>query len=143
MQQGVGKQFGDGGDERVDQVVVPLVADPGVPGAQVELVVEQGEVVGAHVQHHGQHPAGVDAGGRGVEGEFADGDFDAADALVADAQDPFGVGGHRQVQVVRSQTGVPQRGFHVLGVIDGQVDPARGRRYSWLNRSMACPTVGV
>ena len=36
---------------------------------------------------------GMDPGGRGVDGEFADRDFDTADALVADAEDALGVGG--------------------------------------------------
>ena len=113
-----------GGDVGVDQVVVALVADPGVPLAQVHLVVEQPEVVGAHVQHHRQHPAGVDAGGRGVDGELADGDLDAADALVADAEDALGVGGDQQVDVVGAETGVPQRGLDLLGVVDRQVHAA-------------------
>ena len=45
------------GDVGVDELVVALVADPGVPLAQVHLVVEQVQVVGAHVEHHRQHPA--------------------------------------------------------------------------------------
>ena len=113
-----------GGDVGVDQVVVPLVADPGVPGAEVHVVVEQLQVVGAHVQHDRQHPARVDAGGRGVHGELADGDLDPADTLVADAEDALGVGGDQQVNVIRPETGVAQGGFDVLRVVDRQVDAA-------------------
>ena len=58
VQHRVREQFADRGDVGVDQVVVPLVADPGVPGTQVHVVVEQLEVVGTHVQDHRQHPPG-------------------------------------------------------------------------------------
>ena len=61
VQHRVREQLADRGDVGVDQVVVALVADPGVPGAQVHVVVEQLQVVGAHVQHHREHPARVDA----------------------------------------------------------------------------------
>ena len=50
-----------------------MVADPGVPLAEVERVVEELQVVGADVQDDGQGAAGVDAAGGGVDGEFADG----------------------------------------------------------------------
>ena len=51
-------------------------------------------------------------------------DLDAADALVADAEDALGVGGDQQVDVVRPETGVPQGGFDILRVVDRQVDAA-------------------
>ena len=113
------------GDVGVDELVVARVADPGVPLAQVHLVVEQFQVVGAHVQHHRQHPRRVDPGRRGVDRELADRDLDAADALVADPEDALGVRGHQQVDVVGAQPGVAQRGLDVLGVVDRQVHPAR------------------
>ena len=84
----------------------------------------------------------VDAGGGGVDGELADGDLDAADALVADAEDALGVGRHQQVDVVGAQAGVAQRGLDLLGVVDRQVDPARAAELV-ANRSIANPTVGV
>ena len=113
-----------GGDEGVEELVVAVVADPGVPLTEVERVVEQLQVVGADVQDDGQGAAGVDAAGGGVDGEFADGDLDAADALVADAEDAFGVGGDQQVDVVGAETGVPEGGFDLVGVVDGQVHAA-------------------
>ena len=93
VQHGVWEQLGRGRDVGVDQPVVAFVADPGVPHAEVHVVVEQTEVVGAHVQDHRDNAVGVDARGGGVDGQLADGDLDAAHALVADAQDALGVGG--------------------------------------------------
>jgi len=55
----VGEQGADSGDVCVDEVVVALVTDAGVPGAEVHVVVEKFEVVGPHVQHHGQYPESV------------------------------------------------------------------------------------
>ena len=45
----------------------------------------------------------MQAGGGGVDGQLAGGDRDAADALVADAEDAFGVGDHDQVDLVGVQ----------------------------------------
>jgi hypothetical protein len=44
--------------------------------------------------------ARVDARGRGVERELADGDAHAARALVAEAEDALVVGGHDEAHVV-------------------------------------------
>src|SRR6185436_2246121 len=99
-------------------------AHAGVPLAQVHRVVEQAQVVRAHVEDDGQHARRVDAGGGGVDGEFADADLDAAHALVADAEDALGVGGHQQVDVFRAQPGVVQGGLDVVEVVDREVDPA-------------------
>ena len=85
-----------------------------MPVTQVHLVVEQGQVVGADVEDHRDHPAWVDAGGGGVDGQLADGDVDAADALVADAEDALGVGGDDEVDVVGAQAVVAQGGLDLL-----------------------------
>ena len=115
-----------GRDVGVDEVVVALVAHPGVPVAEVHLVVEQRQVVGAHVQHDRDHPARVDPGRGDVDVELADGDLDAADALVPDAQDALGVGGDDAGRR-RRRPGRSSRNacLDVLGVIDRQVDAAR------------------
>ena len=110
-------------DVGVDELVVALVADPRVPLAQVHLVVEQAQVVRAHIQHHGQHPAGMDAGRRGVHRELAHRDLDAAHTLVADAQDALGVRGHQQVDVLGAQPGVAQRQLDLVRMVDRQVHP--------------------
>ena len=52
VQHRVREQLLAGGDVGVDELVVALVADAGVPLAQVHLVVEQRQVVGAHVEDH-------------------------------------------------------------------------------------------
>src|SRR3954447_13122413 len=66
----------------------------------------------------------MDAGRGGVHRELADGDLDAADALVADAEDAFGVGRHEEVDVLGPQAGVPQCGLHLVRVAPRQVTPA-------------------
>ena len=101
-----------------------MVANPGMPRTQIHLVVEQFEIVGAHIQHDWQHPSWMDPGGRGVHGQFADGDFDSADALIPNPQNAFGVSGNNQVHVIGSQTGVAEGGLDALGSINGQVDTA-------------------
>ena len=111
-------------DVGLDQLVVAAVTHPGVPLAQVHLVVEQRQVVGAHVQHDRQHPRRVDPRGGGVHRQLPDRDLDAAHTLVADPEDALGVGGHQQVDVLGAQPGVAQRGLDLLGVVDRQVHPA-------------------
>ena len=91
-----------------------------MPVAQVHLVVEQAQVVGAHVEHHRDHPAGVDPGGGDVDGQLADGDLDPADAPVADAEDPLGVGGHDQVDVVGAEAVVAERLLDQVRVVHRQ-----------------------
>jgi hypothetical protein len=124
VQQGVGEQLGRGRDVGVEELVVARPADPRVPVAQVHLVVEQPQVVGADVQDHRDHPAGVDPGGGDIDGQLADGDLDAADAPVPDAEDPLGVGGHDQVDVAGLEAVVAERRLDQVGVVDRQEHPA-------------------
>ena len=124
VQHRVGEEAGRRRDEAVHELVVPRPADPGVPLPEVHLVAEQPEVVGADVEDDRDRPTRVDAGRRGVEGQLADRDLDAADALVADAQDALGVGDDEQVDVVGPQAVVEQRLLDVLGPVDGEEDPA-------------------
>src|SRR5262249_28879444 len=105
-----------GGDPKVlvDELVVSLTAHPGVPVAEGQRVVEQLFVVGADVEGNGNHPARVDAGGRGVDGQLANRDRDAAHAPVADAEDLFGVAAHDQVNVVWLEPKGGERRRYVL-----------------------------
>src|SRR4029453_10062321 len=90
--------------------------------------------------------ARVQAGGGNVNRQLADGNVGAADALVADAEDAFGVGGNQQVDVVTLEAVVAQRLLQILGVIDvkegyaaSYIASTSGRyRPSLLDRS-CCP----
>jgi hypothetical protein len=87
VQHRVREQFCGRGDVGLDEIVVALVADPGVSGTQVCLVIEKRHVVGSRVQHHGEHPVWMYTCGGGVDRGLADRDLDAAHALITDAQD--------------------------------------------------------
>ena len=125
MQQCAREQPSDGLHEAFDEVVIALATDPRLTAADVQLLVEQGLVVRADIEHHRDDPSRVDAAGGGVDGELADGDLDSSDTPVADAQDAFGVGHHHQVDLVGREAVVPQRDLDVLRGVDGQVDTAR------------------
>ena len=86
MRHGVREQLGRRCDIGIDQIVVALVSDSGLPVADVHLVIEQLQIIGTHVEHDRDHPARVQAGGGNIDRKLANGDVDAADALVADAE---------------------------------------------------------
>ena len=92
LQAGVRQLLLDGLDELIDEVEIGLARHPLVAPAEVLGVVQPLRVVGPHVQHDRQRPLGADAADQRVQGELADGDAQAAGALVADAQDPLAVG---------------------------------------------------
>ena len=125
VQDRVGEERGRRGDVAVDEGVVLLAPDPRLRHAEVERVVEQLLPVGADVEHHGKGAGRVDAGRRGVDVELADGDLDAADAPVPDAEDALGVGSDDEVDVIGRATGREQRVLHAVRVVDRQVDAAR------------------
>ena len=110
--------------EAVDEVVVALAAHARVLHPDVELVVEQAQVVGADVEHDRDDPARMDAGCRRVDRCLADGDLDAPDALVTDAQDALGVGDDDEVDLVLPEAIVEQGLLDSLGVVDGEEDAA-------------------
>ena len=72
VQHCVRKQLRGGTDVGVNQVVVALGTHPSVTVADVHLVIEQGQVVCAHVQHHGNHPPWVQTGRGDVDVKLAD-----------------------------------------------------------------------
>ncbi len=96
-----------------------------MPVAQVQRVVQQPLVVGAHIQGYRDHPARVDPGRGRVHGQLADRYLDAAYPPVADAQDLLGVGTHDQVHVAGAQLQGGEGLLDVVGPVDGQVDPPR------------------
>jgi hypothetical protein len=125
VQQCVGERAPRGLDVGVDESVVALPADSGVACAQVHGVREQGLVVRPDVKDDRQDPPGMDPGRGDVDGELADGDLDAPDALVADPEDPLGVGGDDEVDFVSAPSEVLQGLLDLLGVVDRQKDAAR------------------
>jgi hypothetical protein len=125
VQHGVREKPGGGADIGVDQLVIPFTPDPRVPAAQVHVLGQQVRVVGPGVQHDRDDPAGMQAGRRGVDGQFPVRDRDAAHPPVADAQDALGVGGDDQVHLVGPKTVVAEGRLDLVGVIDRQVHPAR------------------
>jgi hypothetical protein len=125
VQHRVREQPGRGTHISIDQLVILLAPHPRMPVAQVHGVIKQGLVVGPGVQHHRDDPARVQPGRGDVQGQLADGDRDAADAPVADAEDALGVGSHDQVDVVAAQPVVAEGRLDLAGIIHRQVDPAR------------------
>jgi hypothetical protein len=87
-------------DEGIDELVVLFAGDARMAPPHVEGVVQQLLVVGAHVQHHRQAVGRGDAATGGVEGELADGNAHAADALIPEAQDAFAIGDHDHLDVL-------------------------------------------
>ena len=111
LQARVGKLLLDGLYEPVDEVVVfgaghALVAPPEVLGIAQEL-----RVVGSHVEHDRKRPRRGDAADEHVERELSDRNPEAADALIADAQDALAVRDdddvHLAIRAVSQQLGDP------------------------------------
>ena len=124
VQQRVGEDLQCGGDVGVDEGVVGLLRGPLVPHAQIERVLEQLRPVGADIQDHRQGAGRVDAARRGVDGELAGRDVDAADAPVADAEDGLGVGGDDEVNLVGGQLRGAQGGLDLVRCIDAEIHTA-------------------
>ena len=103
LQERHGEALAHGRDELVHEVVVLPAAQARVTPAEVEVVVQQRLVVGAHVEADGQGPGGMDAGRGHVEGELAHGDAHAARALVAEAEDALVVGRHHEANVLEGR----------------------------------------
>ena len=92
--------LGDALDEGLDQRVVLRPAQARRAKAEVERVGEQRRVVGPDVERDRQRERRMDAAGRRVQGELADGDGHPARALVAEAEDPLVVGDDDEPDVV-------------------------------------------
>ena len=60
-----------------------------------------------------------------VDGQLANSDLDAADALVTDSEDAFGVGCHEKINIVTVQAVVAQRLLDSIWVVYREVDPMR------------------
>jgi hypothetical protein len=108
-----------------DEGVVILAATPGTPTAQVERIAAQCLVVGAGIERHGDHPAGADTGGSGVDRQLPRRYLDAADAPVTDAGDLLAIAAHDDVNVAGAQAEGGKGLLDVAGPVDRQVDPVR------------------
>ncbi len=95
----------DGSHKGLDKIVVLLAANALVLPADVNGIVEQRFVVGAHVEQHGQAMLRRNAAQRRVERHLADGNAHAARALIAQAEDALAVADHNAAHVVVARVG--------------------------------------
>ena len=111
------------GHELLDNLVVLPSAQPLPPQAFVHRVLQQGLVVGAHVDAHGQTLVRPNPRAHAVQQDLALGDAHAARAEVAQAQDPLAVRHDRNLQVVRQRRRCPrpQRLAHATLIVRGDV----------------------
>ena len=77
------------------------------------------------IEHHRDHARRVDAAGRRVDRQLADGHFNAADAPVADSQDLLGVGRQDQVDIAGTGAEVGKRLLDRFGMVDREVHAPR------------------
>ena len=99
LQQHIGQLLMHRIDELIDERVIVGVVDAPVTPTQILWVVQQFDVVGAHIEHDRKSASGIYAADEGVERKLADRDAHAADALVAQAQYPLPVGHHDHVDI--------------------------------------------
>ena len=121
LQQSVGKQLRGGLDVGVDEGIVAFSADAGMPVPGVHRIGQQAFPIGAHIEHHRNHARRVNPARRCIDRQFADGDFDSADAPIADAEDLLGIRGQDQVDIVRTGPQVSERFLDRIGMIDRKV----------------------
>ncbi len=87
-------------DERFDEGVVLVTAQPAVSPPQIVGILQQQHVIGPHVQTDGQTVGRMDSGRGAVQRQFPDGNAHPASALVAQAQDALVVGRHDQPHIL-------------------------------------------
>ena len=108
----------DGRDEGFDEVVVLLPADAMVLPADIDGVVEQGLVIGAHVEQDGQAVLRGNAAESGIESHFADRNANAAGALIAEAEDALAVADHDAAHIVIARVGEHLLHAMLVGIAD-------------------------
>src|SRR4029078_10835123 len=67
----------------------------------------------------------VDPPRRRIDRQFADGDFNSADAPIANSEDLLGVGGQDQVDIVRTRPQVSEGFLDLVRMIDRKVHTPR------------------
>ena len=123
LEDGARVHLADAAHERLDERVVLAAAQTLLRVAEVQRIGEERGVVGADVEADGQALRRMDARARDVEGQLADGDAHAADALIAQPEDAFVVGRHDQADVVVRR--VPEDARDVVHVIGRDPEAAR------------------
>ena len=87
-----GKNLLDGSNEGVDEAVVVGAGDARVTPAEIFRVAETFLVVRANIENDGKSARGVYSADEGVERKLADGNAEAAHALVTDTENAFPIG---------------------------------------------------
>ena len=100
LDQGLGPARVHRADEGVHHLVEGVAFEALAALPQVQRVLAQGRVAGAHVQQDRQGAIGIDAGAQHVERQLADGDAHAVGAQVPEAQDAAAVRDHDDVDLV-------------------------------------------
>src|SRR5581483_1594360 len=101
LQQCVWEQFRHYFDVSLNKIVVTLPGDARMPVSDVQRVRQQTLAVCADVEHNRNRARGVNAAGGCVDRQFADGDFDTADAPVANPENVLSIGGEYKVDIIR------------------------------------------
>ena len=126
--------------ELVDEGRIFVAAHAVLPQAEIQRVLQQRLVVRADIERDGQAVLRWHAGAGGVEREFAKRNAHAADAEVAEAEDPFAVGHHDEADVLLRPVG--QQLFQPPSRSDRQVH-ARGCTKDMIELLAGFATVGV
>ena len=98
VHQGVGPHRLDRPHKGRQKGVVGLSSQPRFPQAGVMGIGQQGGVVGAHIQHHRQGAPRMQPRAEGVHRQLAVADLHAPHPLVANPQDPLGIGYQQQLR---------------------------------------------
>jgi hypothetical protein len=80
-------------DELVHKLGILFTTDTLLLQTQIQFVVQKLLVVRATVQDYWKCPVGMDTGAERCENQLGDGDEDAADTLITDAEDFFSICG--------------------------------------------------
>jgi len=96
LQERLWKDGPDRGHKFIDEFIVERTAHPRLLEADVEFAPAQLRVIGADIERDGEGVAGMDAGARGVEREFAHRDAHAQGAEIAEPEDAFAIRGDDQ-----------------------------------------------
>jgi hypothetical protein len=100
-----------------------FAAQPPLPYAEIELVVEQFQPVGAHIQLDRHGVKRIDAAADGVQRQLANRDGQATVALIADAENGRGVGGDDHPHIV---PGKLRTTLAARSMLSGENDSPRG-----------------